>query len=286
MALSELFYSKKLSSGITKTTLCKKIVHEFLQPRLGSRLFDRLLWLPLRRLKKASAVYTWKELLQDVYSPPPPVRRWDWDKLTTMMSKAFASTDYRSKTLFLLDCLDEVSHEWNVEDGVYQFLQSLICDAPNVILTSRPQASSLKIGKFDIDLETIGFTLDQIGVYMKNCIKDRQTLSRMRDFITTKPVLQGLLRIQVLLDAFCCTWVPEEDSIKDKTNLSDEENLLKDATGHSISTMTTLYIAISNELCKKDLARIRRYNQPQTLTSFDVQDLLAEELRLLEEFAF
>jgi NACHT, LRR and PYD domains-containing protein 3 len=38
-------------AGIGKTTLCKKIVHDFLSNRLWNELYDRVYWLPLRRLK-------------------------------------------------------------------------------------------------------------------------------------------------------------------------------------------------------------------------------------------
>jgi uridine kinase len=38
-------------AGVGKTTLCKKIVHEFTHGTMWRDLFDRVLWVPLRNLK-------------------------------------------------------------------------------------------------------------------------------------------------------------------------------------------------------------------------------------------
>lgn len=38
-------------AGVENTTLCKKIVHDFLYRDIWGKLFNRVLWLPLRRFK-------------------------------------------------------------------------------------------------------------------------------------------------------------------------------------------------------------------------------------------
>jgi hypothetical protein len=66
VTLPQLFHERKLldgrkarprrilirgRAGVGKTTLCKKIVHDFLHQRMWADLFDRIIWIPLRRLK-------------------------------------------------------------------------------------------------------------------------------------------------------------------------------------------------------------------------------------------
>jgi hypothetical protein len=52
-------------AGVGKLTLCKKIVHEFLHRQLWGKIFDRVLWIPLRDLKgKASIQDLLHEYLQ------------------------------------------------------------------------------------------------------------------------------------------------------------------------------------------------------------------------------
>ncbi|RHZ66648.1 hypothetical protein CDV55_100496 [Aspergillus turcosus] len=43
-------------AGVGKTTLCKKIVHDFYHKQMWETLFDRVIWIPLRRLKGMSSL--------------------------------------------------------------------------------------------------------------------------------------------------------------------------------------------------------------------------------------
>jgi hypothetical protein len=55
-------------AGVGKTTLCKKIVHDFTHGKIWKDLFSRVLWVPLRRLKGWSCSrYNLESLFLHIY---------------------------------------------------------------------------------------------------------------------------------------------------------------------------------------------------------------------------
>lgn len=58
---------KEPSAGVGKTTLCKKAVDDFISHRAWSNLFDRLLWLQLRKLRLRTGRYNLTELFCDEF---------------------------------------------------------------------------------------------------------------------------------------------------------------------------------------------------------------------------
>ena len=201
------------------------------------------------------------------------------------MAKQLLKNEFLNKTLLLFDGLDEISHRWTREDDTLKFIESIICDAPNVIVTSRPQANIFDVGKFDLELETIGFTSNQINAYLENCIRDRNSISRIQALISKKPLVQGLLRIPIQLDAFCCTWssrIPSSTTETDGIHPESSGGLDED----DVSTMSALYQSITNELYRKDLDRLDRATQSRRLAEVKVNTCLQEELFFLGDYAF
>ncbi len=72
--------------------------------------------------------YNFEELFYHEYFSLPSQRR--------DLARELEETE-RSRTLFLLDGLDEVSRDWSGEDDMFRFLKELL-DQPNAIITSRP----------------------------------------------------------------------------------------------------------------------------------------------------
>jgi predicted NACHT family NTPase len=186
-------------AGVGKTTLCKKIVHEFTQGTWGqwNELFDRLLWVPLRNLKleeRRQAQYHFVDLFNHEYFSNPP--RPD---LASALSDTLEWTK-SSRILFLLDGLDEVSQDLGDESAMFRFLKKLL-DQPNVIITSRPSgklASGLKA--IDMELETIGFYPDQVNEYLERVLPEQT--EAIQSFLQDRPLVQDLVRIPIQLDAF------------------------------------------------------------------------------------
>ncbi|KAJ5714714.1 uncharacterized protein N7483_011895 [Penicillium malachiteum] len=94
------------SAGVGKSTLCKKIVHDFICGELWSELFDRIIWLPLRDLKE-------KPTLQDLIDTylQDSSSRLDRKILVAALRKLVNSPESNSRTVLLLDGLDEIPPE-------------------------------------------------------------------------------------------------------------------------------------------------------------------------------
>ncbi|GKT81420.1 peptidaseCc14 [Colletotrichum tofieldiae] len=248
-------------AGVGKTTLCKKIVYDFTHGTLWHDKFDRLLWIPLRNLKREARTnvpgYNMGDLFRHEYFSSP--------EATDLINALWKET-YSEKTLFILDGLDEISSD--LRDDMFQFLKELL-NQPNIILTSRPHAvlpSGLK--PLDLELETIGFYPQQVREYIRACCKTT-TANGIETFLQGRELIQDLVRIPIQLDALCFTW--------DGLN-----------AGLSLQTMTEFYMAIEERLWKKDVVKLGKLHEGQVpnLRPRDVMDLVDDELKFLEALAF
>lgn len=261
-------------AGVGKTTLCKKIVHDFIYSKMWSKSFDRIVWIPLRRLRgyTSPGAFLCNEIFactsgkEDLFSALEPTL---WDDSQS------------SKTLFLLDGLDEISRDHR--DSGYSVTAPLLelLNRRTVIITSRPYGIGIPgLNEFDIELETVGFRPREVELYIESTVghgtqksdKERQTIQSMQRFISKHWLIQGLVRIPVQLDAFCFTW--------------EDEMFAQDTPRN----MTSLYEKIEHKLCMKDISRVK-----QDISEVDAQKLrtrkrieqhLGEEIAFLEALAF
>ncbi|CAH0046060.1 unnamed protein product [Clonostachys solani] len=265
-------------AGVGKTTLCKKIVFEFERHELWNNLFERILWFPLRGLKTwASNNCNLREFLHHFYFRHHQFGVALADRLASAID--FDGHRYENaKTLFILDGLDEVANTWNPGDAKYDFLVRLL-NQPNVIITSRPHAQIPEhvARHIDLEVETIGFYAKQVEEYLQMAFGDTEKAAKAQEVLRTFPLIESLVRIPILLDAFCFTW--------DTLSLTGNHTTRQ--------TMTSFYQAIVEELLRKDVVRSEKPNgQPVTETT--AAGLLAcqleaqseEQLRLLEDLAF
>ncbi|KAK4674543.1 hypothetical protein QC763_0025390 [Podospora pseudopauciseta] len=265
-------------AGVGKTTLCKKIVHDFKYNNLWQGLFNRVLWVPLRNLKvekRQSAGYNFRDLFYHEY--------FSQDLEGRELSEALwrALKDIKSgRTLFILDGFDEVSQGLGGDMSV--FLEELLNQA-NVIITARPNARlPPRLDPLDLELETIGFYPDQITAYIENNFTDRETRERdlekikeVQSFLQRHPLMQGLMRIPIQLDAFCYTW-----------NGFPREGVPE--------TMTAVYKAIEESLWKKDILKLQKKKDGEPVTGDQIkkasrkkiESFVEQELRFLECLAF
>lgn len=259
-------------AGVGKTTLCKKIVYEFTYRKMWRDLFDRVLWVPLRNLKlkeRQIADYNFGHLFQHEYFSQHPegiqLARSLWDVLRDTKS---------SSTLFILDGLDEVSHD--LDGAMFGFLLELL-NQPNVIITSRPNAIlPTKLNPVHLEMETIGFLPLQVQAYIKNAFTDQGTrtpqsekIERIQRSLQHHQLLQGLVRIPILLDAFCYTW--------------------NDFSSKAVpETMTEVYINIEENLWRKDAANMNKLtrHQKDLARQREIREIVKDELSLLEFLAF
>lgn len=186
-------------AGVGKTTLCKKIIHDFLHAQLWAEYFDRIIWIPLRSFKGTKSL---NELLHEEYFALQGERAC---LVSALHEAIFDPTDQR--TLLLLDGLDEISGERYVSGiDLIEKLKDLL-NQQNVIITSRPYAvTSPDLNSFDLELETIGFRPAQVQDYLAKVVQDQTSVEEIRAFIKSHWVMQGLVQIPIQLDALCYSW--------------------------------------------------------------------------------
>ncbi|KAH8892149.1 ARM repeat-containing protein [Thozetella sp. PMI_491] len=137
-------------AGVGKTTLCKKIVHEFTHGKWSdwSKLFDRVLW---------AAGYNFDDLFYHEY-----FSRQGRDYGYRLAKELRQTLDAKSsKSLFLLDGLDEILQDWNGETGMSCFIKQLLNILPPIT--------------FDLEVETIGFYPLQVEDYIKMAFSSCET---------------------------------------------------------------------------------------------------------------
>ncbi|TRX91530.1 hypothetical protein FHL15_007535 [Xylaria flabelliformis] len=258
-------------AGVGKTTLCKKIVYEFIHNNLWQDLYDIVLWIPLRNLKDRERCmipgYNLNYLLRHEFFS----KSRECDELVDSLWHAI-DTKYR-KVLFILDGLDEVSSQLN--GSMLDFLNTLL-NQSNVIVTSRPNATvPNSLDPFDLHLETVGFYPDQVKVYIENAFTDQEgqsdveKINAVQSFLNRHRLVQNLVRIPIQLDAFCYIW--------------------NDTTGGNMpETMTAIYQQIVKNLWRKDAIRLEKWDESKFSNVLDgnIKEATYGEIRLLQYLAF
>ncbi|CAI6097443.1 unnamed protein product [Clonostachys chloroleuca] len=259
--MGETYYQDE---WVGKTTLCKKAVHEFLYNQVWSKLFKRVLWVPLRNLQQRGSRYNLFELLSDEFFPHHPQR----EELASSVQRACQSPG-GGQTLFILDGLDEIAHLLSGDTDMSRFVTELL-NQPNVIVMSRPSASPpLEVKPFDLDVETLGFEPAQVEEFVHKV--EPTNADAILSFLGGLPLIRDLVRIPIQLDALCFAW----DEIYHCKNEPE--------------TMTDLYQAIERGLWKKDSHRLKR--APSGLTTDEHRAIgtmasVSKEVSFLEGLAF
>jgi len=259
-------------AGVGKTTLCKKIVHDFAYAGVWADFFSRVLWIPLRKLKGKAAGYNIQDLFRDVFF----FNHVDRTHVARKLHETVVDTK-DGRTLFVLDGLDEVSQNFQRDEDIFQLLLYLL-NQPNVIITSRPYGVlPSRLDPADLELETLGFFPDQVRTYLEKTFPDTQ-FREIQSFLQDHWLIQGLVRIPIQLDAVCLSW---DD---------DDGNTLRKAP----ETMTAVYRAIEQNLWKKDLPRLEKMVSGKPLhdtiihraSPSTIENLAEGEILLLEILAF
>ena len=261
-------------AGVGKTTLCKKIMHDHINDGLWSDIFDMILWIPLQKLKRRSQQNsTLKGAFYDLYF----AHLTDGDDLALELEKRITHPAYIDRILLILDGLDEVSQEWEPDTPMHNLLVRLL-EHPRVIITSRPYGlGTSTLESFDMYLETVGFSEEQVEAYVEMVAKgDPEISSALLAFVTGNEMIRHLVRIPVQLDAVCYSW--------DRHFMS----------GDSPKTMTLLYKAITLKLWQKDAPRLKELDASKGLTEdnirsfsmLQIEGLIEHEVRLVEILAF
>lgn len=259
-------------AGVGKTTLCKKIVHDFLHHQQWSRFIDCILWLPLRNLKRISNSYTLKDVFQKQFFS----HHRECETLAQTMTDVVGAGDDR--LLIILDGFDEIAQDWNPDDPMDRIFKQLL-KHPRVIISSRPNhASKLQTQQLDLRLNTVGFSPDQIEKYIHapGIMDNREIAGEIYSFIEAHPRMLELAHIPVQLDAICYSW-------------EDLCNTFRPGDTPQTMTMTMIYTAVANRLFRKDLARQGERLTEDAVdgkTDSEVENDMEIEIGFLEGLAF
>ncbi|KAF6822496.1 hypothetical protein CPLU01_11994 [Colletotrichum plurivorum] len=261
-------------AGVGKTTLCKKMVHEFVRGGMWRDLFDRVLWVPLRNLKERPAPgYNLEKFFFDEFF------RLQGDESGKVFAKETRKDLKHDRTLFILDGWDEVNQIATASSDMSRFLCDELLRQPNIIITSRPYASiPTRDQPIDLELETIGFNPTQVDEYIEKTHDktDAKKVDEIKTFLQRHELVRSLVRVPIQLDAFCYCW--------------DDNNY----GNNKVETMTALYQAIQTSLWRKDIPRLGEERKAlnvqtnelkhsdQVLIERDVR----EEIGFLEHLAF
>ncbi|KAI1114174.1 armadillo-type protein [Nemania sp. NC0429] len=267
-------------AGVGKSTLCKKIVHDFKQHGMWRDKFARILWVPLRNLKSSnSSTCNLETMLYEGYFSQTPFGR----GFARTLWKRLEEEMYQ-RTLFILDGLDEVYQGLEENHRLFDLLKTLL-NLPTVIVTSRPHVllPSHLAPMFDLELETIGFYPEQVALYMENALTikgdgrpDRRKIDDLQSLLRRHQLLQGLVRIPIQLDALCYIWGGSSSNIS------------------TLDTMTGIYQAIVKMLWEKDTIRLEKKHDGEAVAKTEIRDaslenierIVSAELSCLEILAF
>ncbi|KAI1740209.1 armadillo-type protein [Xylaria scruposa] len=249
------------NAGIGKTTLCKKIVHDFTHGIIWRGLFDRILWVQLRKLKKLKPNGSlYKMFLHIYFSDHPSAVH------AVSLGEFMRDEEYRSRSIFILDGLDEVVDLFSESQLLVDLLKM-----PSVIITTRPHVIiPSEVQEIDLEMETIGFYPDQVQCYIEKVVGNAAKAREIQLFLQKHRVLQSLVRIPIQLDALCLIWAKgfENDPVPE--------------------TMTGVYEAICHYLWRKDIGHldIIESQKASRLYSTEVKDHAKPEMEFVEFLAF
>ncbi len=236
-------------AGAGKTTLSKKIVYEYTQSGMWRSQFDWLLWISLRKLKGKSSADL-ETLFYEEYFHTHPLGRGLARTLCEQVNGAA-----KDKTLFVLDGWDEVAQEWDSAHPMAIFLKNLL-NQTAVIVTSRPQVDLQEIRPMDLELETLGFSSENVEVYLNNSdIVPPAHAEAIRNLMRDNPFVQELVNVPIQLDTLVFSW----DEIRQMQQVS--------------ITITALYQAMTNKLWRKDILRLQKQVDGKVLTESIVNAL-------------
>ncbi|KAK2601659.1 hypothetical protein QQS21_004810 [Conoideocrella luteorostrata] len=235
------------------------MVYDFVHANRWKELFDRVLWVPFRRLK-IQLIEGWN--LEDLFYHEYFHQHSDYHSLAKQLWQELDGTKGR-RTLFILDGLDAVSREWNHDNYRSRFLLQLL-NQPN---------------KTFIHLETPQ--------------TNPKTVDEIHSFLQNHWLIQGLVRILIQLDALCYTW--DELKAEDELNTISSTYKVMDPKSRSVpDTMTGMYKLIELKLWKKDVLRLEKKHFDKELVNDEirmaskqnVERLVKDGMEFIESLAF
>jgi predicted NACHT family NTPase len=246
-------------AGVGKTTLCKKVIFDFLHNNVWRDRFERVIWIPLRTLVQRNHLNLQK-WLEEEFSDNDN----DWGVFAKCSFEANIS--HHGRTLFILDGLDELS-----DFELNQNLLQTPFEQPHVIITSRHNVSRSSFARFsetDMKLHTIGFYPSQVQKYIEEVEPEHS--AEIKSYVQNYSRFQELFRISIQLEILCYIWT---------VGYSDRFQVPK--------TMTALYKSIELKLNRKDFTQLRNSKvQVDKYLDAQITSIMKPRMAFLQRLAF
>ncbi|KAF9346416.1 hypothetical protein BGX26_002101, partial [Mortierella sp. AD094] len=163
------------------------------------------------------------------------------------------------------DGLDEIATPMENDDSLREFLEHLL-KREYVVATSRPSGLGMPIlPKFDLELETVGFSTQNVKDYLAHVLKPEEARA-VQEFIEQAPFIQDLANIPVQLDVIAYSWVGPHSS---------KDSAMK---GKDSATMTKLYQMMVRKLWCKDAVRLGKRRGGEALTPLQINELRSRQI--------
>ncbi len=191
-------------AGIGKSTLCQYLTVKWQEGNLWGKEFEAVIWLPLRDLVDFGHQDGSSYLARIVREKC--IAGVEEDKPSTAHIRDYLSAN-RNKVLIILDGYDEVVHSLTPE--LKQLLGGILSDPYyHAIVTSRPITIAIddKQLHFDKELESVGFTKENIKNYIKQFYSNKQ--DELIEFIETNRHIRNIAHIPLNLELICSVWSP------------------------------------------------------------------------------
>lgn len=147
-------------------------------------------WVVLRELKKENGPCNLVNLFRQIHLRGSPE-----DVLLAKTLRKHVDDPEAGETLFVLDVLDEVGeimkeNKHGENHRAYELLVELL-NKPNVFITARPYAVfPTTVLKPDLELETIGFTPDQVAKYLAK-FANAEAFENMQSYLQKNRLMQS-----------------------------------------------------------------------------------------------
>ncbi|KAF9427049.1 hypothetical protein BGZ76_002493, partial [Entomortierella beljakovae] len=249
-------------AGIGKTTLCKKLVHLFINGKWSDQ-FEAVLWIPLCQLRSYEPCSI-EDLIQDKHLVHCLNEK-------SLLTYNLVTGIQQHKVLFILDGFDEILYDIDAIPRMKSFIDFLLGQM-HIIVTSRPSGINTLMSKeFDLEVETVGFNSKGIGDYVNNVL-DRESADSVLTFIKQTPIIQSLANIPFQLDVICSIW---------KSLPTDTKSI----------TITKLYQGMISWIWRKDGIRLDKskiigVNKMAVVPDYRLNSLMSNEIEFLSFLAF
>ena len=279
------------SPGVGKTTLCKRLMHQYYWNDEYAEQFGLIVRIPAPKLEASGDLAS---LLLAVYFQDNSSGHKLSAKLASLIldpdnnhsgKRNTESLDLEKnnsesqrtkpvKVLIILDGLDEIQ-SWPKDR--HPLLDNLM-KRLHVIITSRLFPAGMFNTSSDLFLDAVGLSIENVNAYLENRgFVSSETGAKMKRFIQSNPSVMDLVRLPIHLDIICYGW-----------------NDLLHQDGDSPTT-TALYQAVVLSLWRKDVPKLdkRDNGEPVTREVIDalrdatrLEVVVGPECRFLEKIAF